>query len=221
MKREPKIFLLTIISLIMLCAAYQAPAEENTDNSGKVAVVNGTVISQEQFEREMIPIQEVIQESGKTLSDADMMTVKMKVLENIIKNELLYQECLKSKVEVNDTEINKKFEAAKSQFSSDTEFQQRLAELKSNEDLYKSHIKRELAIQRLINQKFKPAITDEEVKTYYENNLDKFKKDEKTIGLEEAKENIRRTIGREKIADSYTKFYTEVKANANVDIFLK
>jgi len=221
MKREPKIFLLTIISLIMLCAAYQAPAEENTDNSGKVAVVNGTVISQEQFDRAMILVQENVAAQGKSLNPKELAVLKNALLDRMIRDELLYQECQKNKVEISDDEINKKFEETKSQYPSDTEFQQRLAELKSNEDLYKSQIKRELAIQRLINQKFKPTITDEEVKTYYKNNLDKFKKDEKTIGLDEAKENIRRTIGRGKIADSYTKFYTEVKANANVDIFLK
>jgi hypothetical protein len=215
MKRKLKIFLLTITSLIILCAAFQAQAQENT---GKVAVVNETVISQEQFDREMIPVQEVIDASGKSLSATEMATVKKRVLEKIIKNELLYQECLKNNVEINETEINKKFESAKSQFASDAEFQKRLAELNSNEELYKSQIKKELAIQRLINQKFKPTITDEEVKAYYDANPDKFKE---ASFNDATKADIRKTIGKEKIADSYNNFYAGVREKAKVDIFLK
>ena len=325
MKRELKIFLLTIISLIMVCAAFQATAEEKAGESGKVAVVNGTVISQEQFDREMIPVQEVIKAKGKSLSDKEMAAVKQQLLDKIIKNELLYQECQKNHVEVTDTEVNQKVDSTKSKFASDADFQQRLKELNTNEDLYRSQIKRELAIQHLINQKFKPTVTDQEVKAYYDDNPDKFKqasqvkashilikvdstaaqaqkdaakkeiegllkrvksgedfaavakeksqcpssanggdlgffskgqmvkpfedaafsmkpgeisdivetqfgyhiikvtdkKDEKTIGFDEAKEDIRKTIGREKIANSYNKFYAEVRGKATVDIFLK
>ena len=325
MKRESKIFFLTIFSLIMLCAAFQTQATESGDESGKVAVVNGTVISQEQFDREMIAVQEIIEASGKSFSAAELATIKKTVLEKIIRYELLYQECLKYNVEIGDNEINKKYESTRSQFPSDAEFQQRLKELNNSEELYKSQIKRDLAIQRLINQKFKPAVTDEEIRKYYDDNPDKFKqksqvrashilisvdssatkaqkdaarkeieallsriksgedfaaiakeksqcpssanggdlgffskgdmvepfeeavfsmkpgeisnivetqfgyhiikltdkKDEKTIGFEEAKEEISRSLKREKIAESYNKFYADLRDKANVDIFLK
>jgi uncharacterized protein YpuA (DUF1002 family) len=218
MKREPKIFMLTIISLIMLCAAYQAPAQENTGESDKVAVVNGTIISQEQFDTYLNQILESVTSQGKSLSGKELTTVKEAVLERLIKDELLYQECQKSNIEITDTEVNKKLEAEKSQFASDADFQQLLTKMKTNEELYKTTIKKKLALQRLINQKFKPTITDEEVKAYYDANPDKFKEasfDDTT------KASIRKTLGTEKIADSYAKFYTEVKDNANVDIFLK
>lgn len=325
MKREFEIFFLTILSLIMLCAAFQTQAAENSNESGKVAVVNGTVIDQEQFDREMRPVQEIIEASGKSFSAAELSTIKKTVLENIIRYELLYQECLKNNVDIGDDEINKRYESTKSQFSSDAEFQQRLKELNNSEELYKSQIKRDLAIQRLINQKFKPTVTDEEIRKYYDDNPDKFKqkpqvrashilisvdssatkaqkdaarkeieallsrvksgedfaviakeksqcpssanggdlgyfsrgemvepfenavfsmkpgeisnivetqfgyhiikltdkKDEKTIGFEEIKEEISRSLKREKIADSYNKFYTDLRDKAKVDIFIK
>jgi peptidyl-prolyl cis-trans isomerase C len=47
------------------------------------------------------------------------------------------------------------------------------------------------------------------------------KKDEKTIGFEEAKEEINKSLKREKIADSYKKFYADLRDKAKVDIFLK
>ena len=324
MKLESKIFLLTIISWITLCTVFQSQAAENSDESGKVAVVNGTVISQEQFERNMIPVQEYIEASGNSLSAADLARVKKMVLEEIIRNELLYQECLKNNVEIDDDEINKKYESEKNQFSSDAEFYQRLKELNNSEELYKSQIKRVLAIQRLINQKFKPTVTDQEIRKYYDDNPDQFKqksqvrashilisvdstatkaqkdaarkeieallarvkggedfaavakeksqcpssvnggdlgffprgemvkpfedaafymkpgeisnivetqfgyhiikltdkKDEKTIGFEEARQEINKTLKKEKIADSYNKFYADLRDKAKVDIFL-
>lgn len=324
MKRESKIFLLTIIFWIMLFTVFQAQAAENSDGSGNVAVVNGTVISQEQFDRNMIPVQEYIEASGNSLSAADLAKVKKTVLEEIIRNELLYQECLKNNVEIDDDEVNKKYESTKSQFSSDAEFQQRLKELKNSEELYKSQIKRVLAIQRLINQKFKPTVTDQEIRKYYDDNPDQFKqksqvrashilisvdssatkaqrdaarkeieallarikggedfaavakeksqcpssanggdlgffsrgetvkpfedaafsmklgeisnivetqfgyhlikltdkRDEKTIGFDEARQEISKVIKKEKIADSYNEFYTDVRDKAEVDIFL-
>jgi len=200
----------------MGCLVFQASAEEKAAESGKVADVNGTVISQEQFDREMIPVQEVIQASGKTVSAEDMKLLKKKILENMIKSELLYQECQKNKVVITDDEINQRLNTEKGKFASEEEFQQRLKALKNDETMYKSQIKRQLAIQRLINQKFKPTITDDEAKKYFETNADKFKNT--TFDL--AKDGIKKTMGTEKIADSYTKFYTDVRSKAKVEEFL-
>jgi hypothetical protein len=217
MNRGLKTIILTITCLIMACVAFQVSAEEKADQNGKVAVVNGCVISQEQFDREMIPVQEVIAAKGATLSDKDMAILKQQLLDKIIKVELLYQECQKSGVEVNDAEINQKFDSTKSKFASEAEFQERLKTLNNDETMFKSQIKRDLAIQRLINQKFKPTVTDDDAKAQYEANADKYK----DIPFEQVKEDIKKQIGKEKIADSYNKFYTEVKSKAKIETFLK
>jgi len=216
MKRGIKI-LLTITCLMMVCVAFQATAEEKAGDSGKVAVINGTVISQDQFDREMIPVQEVIQASGKTLDEKSLAAVKQKVLDNIIKSELLYQECQKNGVVINDEEINQRYATEKGKFASDEEFQNRLKELKNDEATYKSQIKRQLAIQRLINQKFKPNITDDDAKKYFETNADKYKDQ----SFDQVKDTVKKAMGTEMIADSYIKYYTEVRNKAKVETFLK
>jgi hypothetical protein len=216
MDRGLKTIILTITCLVVACV-FQAQAQETVVESGKVAVVNGTVISQTQFDSEMIPVQEAIAATGKSLTDKEMAALKLQLLDKIIKNELLYQECQKSGVEVNETEVNQKFDTTKSKFANDAEFQARLKELNKDEAMYKSQIKRDLAIQRLINQKFKPTITDDEVKKYYETNADKYK----DKAFDQVKDDITKQIGKEKIADSYNKFYVEVKGKAKVETFLK
>jgi len=214
MNRGLKIFILTITCLITAFGAYQASAQ---DQNNKVAVVNGTVISQTQFDREMIPVQEAIAASGKTYTDKDLATVKQSLLDKIIKNELLYQECQKNGVEVDDAEVNQKLDSTKSKFASDAEFQARLKELNSDEVTFKSQLKRELAIQHLINQKFKPVVSDDEAKTYYTANPEKYK----DTAFEQVKDAIVKVLSKEKIADSYNKFYTEVKSKAKIESSLK
>ena len=204
----------------MACSLINIPATEAADQDDKVAVVNGAVISQEEFDIEMKPVQEAIEASGNSLSDVEMAAIKIKVLENIIKYELLYQECQKEGVEIGEEEINKRVDKEKSQFSSDEEFRQRLEELGKDEESLRSQLKRTLSIQRLINQKFKPTITDNEAKKYYNSNSDEFKEGERTIPFDEAKAGIIRTLGTQKIADSYNEFYAEVRDKADVDVFL-
>jgi peptidyl-prolyl cis-trans isomerase C len=323
MNHELKNILKTVLCLVMVCAFPHVTAAEEIDESGKVAVVNGTVISQEQFDRELLQVTKVLDESGTSLSDDDMAVIKDKVLENIIKYELLYQECQKEGVEIDGSEINKKIDEQRSQFSSDDEFHQRLKDLGKDESLLKTQIEKNLAIQRLINQKFKPTVTDSEAKKYYNANPDEFKQEERVRAshilikvdaddyqskkdaakkqiegilervrngedfaelaqkysdcpssqqggdldffskgqmvkpfeetafamgpgdisdivetefgyhiikvtdkqgprtFDEAKDDIKRTLGKQKIADSYSKFYADVRSKAKIDVFLE
>ena len=174
-----KLFSLALIFSITVCISLHVPAAKAVDQEGRVAIVNGTAISQEELNREMIPVNEQLEATGNDLSDSDMAFLKARVLEEkIIKYELLYQECQKEGVEISEEEINNRLEKEKSGFSSDEEFLQRLNELGMDEEYYTFQIKRTLSIQRLINQKFKPTITDNEARKYYNANSDEFNQEE-------------------------------------------
>jgi peptidyl-prolyl cis-trans isomerase C len=181
MNRGLEINLFTLICLVAVCAFTLVSGAEEVDESVNVAVVNGTPISQEEFDREMIAVEEVIEASGSVMSDAEMAAIKEKVLEKIIVYELLYQECQKEGVEVTETEINERLNKEKSQFTGDAEFQQRLAELGKDEELYKHQIRRELAIQHFINRKFKPTVTDGEARDFYNSNPDEYRERETQV----------------------------------------
>jgi len=176
-----KINLFTLICLAAVCAFSPVSAAEEVEESLNVAVVNGIPISQEEFDREMIAVEEVIEASGSVLSDTEMADVKERMLEKIIMYELLYQECQKEGVEITETEINERLNEEKSQFDSDAAFQQRLAELGKDEELYKHQIIRKLAIQHFINRKFKPTVTDGEARDYYNSNPDKYEERETQV----------------------------------------
>lgn len=179
MNHALKNILVTVSCLVMICAFSYVQAAGEIGESGKVAVINGTVISQEQFDREWFQLQKALDRSGNSLSDKDMADLKTSILEQIIRFELLYQECQKEGVEIDESEINKQLDDQRNKFSSNEEFLQALEDLGTDETSLKSKIERNLAIQRLINQKFKPTISDKEAKKYYNANPDEFKQEER------------------------------------------
>ncbi len=175
MTRRLTVNLFSLMCLVAICAFSPVSGAQEVEGIGNMALVNGIPISQEEFDREMIPVKEVIEASGSVMSDAEMATIKEKVLERIIGYELLYQECQKEGVQVTEEEINKSLDREKAQFDTDAEFQQRLAELGKDEEVFRHQIRRELAIQHLINRKFKPAVTDGDARDYYNSNPDEYK----------------------------------------------
>jgi len=198
----------------MVFGVFQVSAQENTGatTNPNVMNINGTMISQEQFQRELT--NDLNKDAGKTFTEEEVKARIVKVLENIQRKELLYQECQKNNIVVNDDEINQKFDAEKSKFASEDEY---LKSKNADASTRKTEIKKDLAIQRLINQKFAPTITDQEIEQYYKENPDKYK----DVQLEKVKDTIKKQLGKEKIADSYNKFYTELKNKASIEYFLK
>jgi peptidyl-prolyl cis-trans isomerase C len=151
-----------------------------TSNKGKVASVNGTAISQEQFDRAWAPYKQQIDAQPKgTVSNEQLTQVKTRVLDTLIATELLTQESQKSGVAVNETEVNKAYDEQKAQFKTDAEFQAALKQYNFTEAGFKKQIKQQIGIQQFIVKKFaqNTTISDEEVKKYYDDNPDKFKQD--------------------------------------------
>jgi peptidyl-prolyl cis-trans isomerase C len=155
-------------------AAGTASAKSSTANTGKVALVNGSAISREQFDNALTYQKDMYAMQGGTISEDQMPTLRYQVLQNLISAELLYQESQKSGVKIEDKDVSETYEAnkQKAKFKTDAEFEEALK--KSNKTLasYKAEIKLGLAIDRFIKNKFysKTTISDSEAKSYYDNN---------------------------------------------------
>jgi len=214
MNRGFKATILTITCLIMIFGAFQASAQQAADANPNVLNVNGTMISQEQFQRELAT--EINKSAGQSITEDELKAKIQKVLEKITKNELLYQECQKNSIDVSEEDINKKFDTEKSKFGSEDEY---LKNYNCDSSVRKSDIRRDLAIQKLINQKITSTISieDKDIEKYYKENSDLFK----GKSLEESRDDIKKKLKLEKIADGYNKFYTEVKSKAKVEYLVK
>lgn len=155
--------------LVQLIAA-GAWADESASNASVAAKVNGTVISGQDFQRELDRIQRLKGTNAKTADEAKLADLKREALENIIIRELLYQECNKQKISVDASTVDREMEQVKGQFASPGQFAENLQRIKMNEDRVREQVGRGLAIQILIDRSVGKgiAVTDDEVNKYYE-----------------------------------------------------
>jgi len=144
---------------------------------GKVAVVNGTFITQEEFDREVGGVRQQIASRGKRLNDVELQTMKKDVLENMINTELLYQESKKQGIKVDEAAINEQWKVLKGRFPTEEELKRALTMLNLTEAELKSQIEQVLAIQQLVDNKVagKIIISSDEIKAYYDSRPEAFR----------------------------------------------
>ena len=147
--------------------------EEKKAGSDVVATVNGTAISRQDFDREMMAAEQYFAAMGhQNIEGEKRKEVREAVLNKLINGTLLYQASRKSGVKVDPAEVDTEFAGFKSRFPSDKKYQEALAELKLSETGVKKKIAEGKAIQQFIEQEFvnKVTVPEKAIKDYYDNN---------------------------------------------------
>ena len=170
--------LLIVLTLITL--ASPAYAGESQSAEQKVAVVNGTVINQAEFDSEMNRVLERLQRTGRFPNDLERSQIKKQVLENLIARELLYQESQKKGIKVDQKEIEAQLTALKGRFPSEVEFKKALSTMNLTEAGLRFQFERDLAIRKLLDDQIggKSTVSEKESRAHYDSNLKSFKKPE-------------------------------------------
>jgi len=170
------------IAAIFICLLIALPAlaEEQKPADAKVAEVNGVVISREQFDKELEIHLERVSRQGRQLADDQLTALKKDILEGLIEREILFQECQKTGIKIQDQAVDEQLAAIKKRFPSEAEYNSALSQMKLTEADVKAQVARGLAIRELIDQQItgKIEITDEESKAFYDRNLQLFKQPE-------------------------------------------
>ena len=197
--------------LVAMTIAWAAPPMSTLSQaaSSKIATVNGTAITQADFDREVQLAQRRFASSGRSPEDSELLALKKEILENLINRELLYQECQNKGIKVEKTTINEQYELLKKRFPHETDFKDALSRLNLSEAEMKSQIERDLAIQQLITEKFvqKVTITDKETKAYYDSHPQAFRRPEQVrvshilISVDQTADQAQKAAAREKIED--------------------
>lgn len=153
-------------------------ASKKDSTAKKVAVVNGTTILKQDFDRAMIGVSQRLSSMGKNPEGAELEKLKLEILENIIGGELLYQDAQKKGVKVEDGKVNQEFDNLKQKFPSPEVFTNWLKEMDLNEKAIKADFRKRMVVQQLIEKEFssKVSIADPEVKTFYDSNPQFFQK---------------------------------------------
>jgi peptidyl-prolyl cis-trans isomerase C len=175
-----RLFLAIAATITVACSALQALAAGEQISQGKVAVVNGSVITQEDFDREIDGVLRRLASMGRSFDDSQLLAIRKEVLEGLINTELLYQETQRRGITVEEAAIDEELKTLKGGFANEDEFSTALSKANLSEALIRSQIKRRQAIENFIAQQFAETVTvsDKEAKDFYESHPDSFKQPE-------------------------------------------
>ncbi len=175
-----RIYLSIIVAVIICLFIGPAWADEAASSGKEIASVNGKAIPRSQYERMLSVYKMRAAHNSRQLSDADLKTVKNRILENLIDGELLYQQCQKEGIKVDDQAVNKRIEMIKKRFPDEKAYKKVIERMHVSEKEFKAEIRHALAIRQLLDTdvRKKISITEEEGKKYYNSNLSMFKQPE-------------------------------------------
>lgn len=197
-------FLALVTTINLAWIALPALAAEKQASEGKVAVVNGSVITQEDFDREMGRVLQRLASMGRSLDDSQLRAIKKEVLEGLIHGELLYQESQRKEIKVEEVAINEQLETLKKRFPSEDEFKTALNKMNLSEANIRSQIKKGLTIEQFVE---KVTVSDKELRAYYDSHPDSFKQPEQVrashilIKVDPQADESQRAEARKKIAE--------------------
>lgn len=155
-----------------------APAPKAADIAAKV---NGVAISEKEVDRiikEMAA--QYKSKSNNAITDEMMKNAKTAILNKLIDAELLYQAGQKLDIKDLDKQVDVQFEQKKKQFASTADYEKALKETNLTEKDLKLLVRKDIVINNLLSKEVadKVTVTDEEVKKFYDDNKEKFKKEE-------------------------------------------
>ena len=144
------------------------------------AIVNGSVIPLKTYNGQVQAIIQQYTSQGVNFQDAQLADLKIKVLDNLIDQELLYQDAVAKGLTVSDEAVILQLDAVKGQFPDEATYINVLASQGMTEEEVKSDIGRTLLVEDYITSKFGPLINieDSESMKFYQDNSQYFSKPE-------------------------------------------
>jgi hypothetical protein len=133
--------------LLMSCGQSGATSSSSSSKGEAAAVVNGTKITTAEVDRVTT---EQSQGQQNQLSQLELAAARLRVLEGLITNEILYQKAKKDNLIPADTDVNSFIQQSKAEGGMTEEaFQKRLKETNQTEAEFKEDIRKQLAIKKL------------------------------------------------------------------------
>jgi peptidyl-prolyl cis-trans isomerase C len=142
---------------------------------GPVARVNGASIDAVELRRA-----KKVLLRGQTVPVEQQAALDKQAVEQLISAELLYQAGVKLEFKNMDKEIDVKLAQGKARFKDEQDFKKAMKDLEMDETALREYTRRDLLISHFIETTFVPkiAVSETEIRAFYDNNPDKFKRDE-------------------------------------------
>lgn len=202
-----------LVTALVLCAGFVAGAE--TKKESPAAAASGTAV---QLRRAVARVNGIDIDAlelrrakkvllrGKEAPAGQQDAVDKQAVEQLISAELLYQASEKVAIKDLDKQIEAKLAQGKSRFRDEQEFKNAIKDLEMDEKTLREYTRRDLLISRFVETTFaaQAAVTEAEMRAFYENNPDNFKQGESVkashilIGVDGAASADTRKTAREK-----------------------
>lgn len=171
------LFVVLVVLCLAVCSTAAQAASAGEAKPKPVAVVNGSEISLEDFNRELYAAERVIINAGRLLSSPAVARLRTEVVENLVRQELLYQEAKKT-VRVTGSEVTAEVEKLKGRFRTEADFAKAVPSLRSE-------VEKRLTIAKYVETAYtaKAQVTDEELRSSYERNRQALRQPEQVKAL--------------------------------------
>ena len=156
--------------------AAEKDAASTKQNKANAATVNGKAITMSDYQAEIDRLNRQISMTGRQPDEKEMQTLKQRILDNLIGRELLRQETVKRGIKADDAEVNAQLDAVKKGTTPEN-FANSLKQMNMTEPELKDYFASQITIKKLVDKDLasKIVVTPEEVKAFYDGNLDVFK----------------------------------------------
>jgi peptidyl-prolyl cis-trans isomerase C len=153
-------------------AAQSGTVLDTSDPEKFIALVNGVGILRSDYELAIERTQEAYLYQGTPISEADLPLLQQELLNQLISEELLYQEALGQGIQSDPQAAALQYEQMRAQFATDEAWQNALDSNNTDEDELRFQIDRNLVIQQLITDALADMtpVTDEEILAFYNEN---------------------------------------------------
>lgn len=166
--------------VVFVCVATAGAEADKKKTIDKAASVNGSVIPLKDFEREFGLYQNHFRSQSPNLPPDFLKRLRVQVVNEMINQELLFQDSQNQKIAIGKDELDKEVGAFQKQFPNADQYKQWLAKMNFTEESIRTQFKKRMMVGALLDKAIasKVQVKEEEAKTYFEENPDKFRVEE-------------------------------------------
>lgn len=151
-----------------------AEAPKPAAAGGPIAKVNGVDIARDEFDKKYDKMTRAFTKRNKEIPPGLAARYRESILKQLVDKELLDQKIKSESIQVDPAKLDEEFADYKKMFRTDENFERYLKSSDITEEQIKANISHNLAVQRLLETRGDLAVTEDEVKAYYDENQKRY-----------------------------------------------
>ncbi len=202
-------------------AVFGMDKEKKTDEVAivpTVATVNGVSITRAAFDSQLASTMASLKAQGvDTASTTVVATIKAQVLNDLISNEVVTQELIKSGIKVSNDSVETQYQTILTQLGGADKLKEQLAAANLTETQLRENIAKQIAIQTFLLQNIASTsitVSDKEISDFYK---DYAKANKDAPALKDLSAQIKQQITLNKQQVLVNQFIAELKAKAKIE----